>query len=123
MDDELNAKLIFDKLLPEYLVKDKAIAKKINAPMAIDLEGKEGGQWWADFSSDNPVVSRGFNKEAKCTICMNAKDFNYLISQQKIRPWLEAFKSKRITVKGHLPTALKLRAIVQAHEKQAQNPN
>lgn len=117
MNDDLNANLIFNELLPEYLSKDQTISRRINVPMAIDLQGDNGGQWWADFSSDEPVVQRGLSEEAKCTISMNVEDFNYLISQQKIRPWLEAFKNKKITVKGHLPTALKLRAIIQAYDK------
>lgn len=117
LDGELTAAYIFEDLLPEFLEKDRTIAKKIGAVLAVDLDGENGGQWSADFGSDNPSITRGLAENAKCTVCMHVDDFDRLVSQKRIRPWLEAFTTKKITVRGHLPTALKLRNIVRAFEK------
>lgn len=114
---DLSAKNIFENILPEFLEKDKTLAKKINTVLAIDLAGEEGGQWSADFSSDNPSVIRGIAENAKCVICMHVDVFNDLVAQRRIRPWLSAFIKKRLTVKGHLPTALRLRNLAMVFDK------
>lgn len=114
---DLSAKNIFENILPGFLEKDKTLAKKIGTVLAIDLAGDEGGQWSADFVSDNPAVTRGIAENAKCVICMHVDVFNDLVAQRKIRPWLSAFTKKKLTVKGHLPTALRLRNLAMVFDE------
>ena len=104
---ELTPREIIEKALPEAARKHKEVSKAINAILAIELSGKNGGSWSLDLTG-TPVASRGIIEGAHCVIKMEADRFSKLLKTGEIRPWLAAYKSRKINITGDLPTVVKL---------------
>src|SRR5687768_352408 len=66
----LTAQSIFDDYLPQIL---KAVGQKIDAVMAFNIAGVEGGAWTVDLSAGS--VERGMTKKADFYLGMSAADF------------------------------------------------
>ncbi len=99
--------VIFEEILPELARRYQDAAKAINAVLAIELRGKNGGSWSLDLTGP-PVASKGIEEGADCVIEMEADRFSTLLQTRKIMPWLKAYKSRKINITGDLPTVVKL---------------
>ena len=104
---ELTAREIFEEALPEIARKHEEVSKAINSILVIELSGENGGSWSLDLTG-TPVASRGIVEGAQCVIKMEADRFLTLLRTRKIRPWLTAYKSRKINITGDLPTVVKL---------------
>ncbi len=107
MEDKLTVGEIFNEILPKLIEEKPDVVKKINAVISLQLTGSESKTWTIDCK-DNPGVRIGPVEDAKCRVIADKDLFEDLINAGKIKPWLEAYKTRAIEVKGSLPTIIRL---------------
>lgn len=104
---ELSPRQIFEHILPEMAKRHIDITRSINAVLAIELTGENGGSWSLDLTGE-PRSIQGLSDDARCVIRMEADRFSDLLKTRKITPWLSAFTKRKINVSGDMPTVIKL---------------
>jgi hypothetical protein len=108
MIKNLQPEEIFDSYIPVLINENPDVIKKIRSVIGFTLKGEGCNQSWTIDLLNNPGVRPGIDDMTKCQISINKNIFMNLLQQEKIKPWLDAYKSKDIVVKGHLPTIIKL---------------
>lgn len=113
---ELSPREIFEQVLPDLARSRPDITKAINAILAIELSGEDGGAWSLDLTG-TPAVVEGVCEGARCIIRMEAVNFSNLLKTRRIAPWLTAFTKREIRVEGDMPTVIKLGQMLSAAVK------
>lgn len=103
----LSPQEIFEKVLPDLAKKHPDTTRAINAVLAIELTGDNGGAWSLDLTGA-PESSPGIRAGARCIVRMEAERFSDLLKTGKISPWLAAYTKRKIKVEGDMPTVLKV---------------
>lgn len=107
MDERLTVEGIFNELLPQLIKEKPETVKKINAVVALELTGDENKVWTIDLK-DNPGIRQGLKGDIKCHVTANKDVFEDLLNKRKVKPWLDAYKSRAIEVKGSLSTIIRI---------------
>ncbi len=111
MDERLTVDQLISEILPQLIKEKPDVVKKINAVIAVQLTGKEDKTWTIDCK-DNPGIRPGLEDDVKCHVIADKDVLEDIINKRKIKPWLDAYKTKTIEVKGSLPTIIKLERLV-----------
>lgn len=111
MSRRLTVDSIFNELIPSYIDENPEIIKRINSTIGVELKGDNIQKWTINLL-DNPGIFSDIKNDVKCYIAVDKKTFESLLNENEIKPWLDAYKLKKITVKGHLPTIIKLERLV-----------
>ena len=107
---DLNAKTIFDEVLPAKLSTDSEGAKATNSVYQFNITGDHGGSWTLDFTKDSDFVSEGESDAADCTVTMTDSDF--------VDMWegrlsgVQAFMMNKIKIGGNMALAMKLQDFI-----------
>ena len=91
----------------ENLIADKASG--INAAVAFDLSGPEGGQWTVKIANGNCAVEDGLADGADATISMEGGDYVDMMTG-KLNPMM-AFMGGKVKVSGDLNTVMKFQTL------------
>jgi len=105
---ELSPQEIFEQVLPDLAKKHPDTSRAINAVLAIELTGNNGGAWSLDLTGASPELSRGICEGAQCIVRMEAERFSNLLKTRKIAPWLAAYTKRNIKVEGDKPIVIKV---------------
>lgn len=101
----------FSEYLPKAIEDNPYIAKRINSVIGFELLG-ENKAWTIDLKG-KPNISAGLSSDLNCQIITDRQTITELMKQEKIKPWLDAYKSKRIDVKGNLTTVFRLEKLLK----------
>ena len=104
---ELSPREIFENVLPDLAKQHSNTSRAINAVLAIELTGNNGGAWSLDLTGP-PETTRGRCEGAQCVVRMEADRFSNLLKTRKVSPWLIAYTKRKIKVEGDMPTVLKV---------------
>jgi len=91
----------------ENLIADKA--GDMNAAVAFDLSGDEGGQWTVKIADGNCTVEDGIAEGADATISMEGSDYVDMMTG-KLNPMM-AFMGGKVKVSGDLNTVMKFQTM------------
>lgn len=107
---DLNAKKIFQEVLPANLAENPDKAKSTNAIYQFNITGDDGGTWSLDFTKDEDFVSEGETADAQCTITMKDSDFVDMWEGRLSGP--QAFMMNKIKIQGNMGLAMKLQNFI-----------
>lgn len=107
---DLNARKIFEEVLPANLAENPEKAKSTDAVYVFNLTGDEGGVWTLDFTKDDDFVSEGESEEAQCTVTMSDSDFVDMW-EGRLNP-AQAFMMNKISIQGNMGLAMKLQNFI-----------
>jgi putative sterol carrier protein len=91
----------------ENLIPDKA--GDMNAAVAFDLSGDEGGQWTVKIADGSCTVEDGIAEGADATISMDGNDYVDMMTG-KLNPMM-AFMGGKVKVSGDLNTVMKFQTM------------
>jgi putative sterol carrier protein len=92
---------------PQNLIADKA--GDMNAAVAFDLSGDEGGQWTVIIANGSCTVEDGIADGATATISMDGNDYVDMMTG-KLNPMM-AFMGGKVKVSGDLNTVMKFQTM------------
>jgi putative sterol carrier protein len=92
---------------PDNLLADKA--GDMNAAVAFDLSGPEGGQWTVKIADGACTVEDGIADGADATISMEGGDYVDMMTG-KLNPMM-AFMGGKVKVSGDLNTVMKFQTL------------
>lgn len=107
---DLNAKKIFEEVLPANLKENPDKAKDTDAIFVFNLSGDEGGVWTVDLTKDEDFVSEGESDDAQCTVTMSDTDFVDMWTGD-LNP-MQAFMTGKISIAGDMGLAMKLQNLI-----------
>jgi hypothetical protein len=111
MMQKLSVDGIFSRILPQLITENPDVVQKVRAIINFKLTGQNIQEWTVDLL-DNPGIRSGLANDARCQVTVDRQVFESLLRQNKIMPWLDAYKNKQIKVKGYLPTILKIERLI-----------
>ncbi|VAW34328.1 hypothetical protein MNBD_CHLOROFLEXI01-2962 [hydrothermal vent metagenome] len=91
----------------ENLIADKA--GDMNAAVAFDLSGDDGGQWTVKIADGSCTVEDGIAEGADATISMEGSDYVDMMTG-KLNPMM-AFMGGKVKVSGDLDTVMKFQTM------------
>ncbi len=91
----------------ENLIPEKA--GDMNAAVAFDLSGEEGGQWTVNIANGSCTVAEGIVDGADATISMSGSDYVDMMTG-KLNPMM-AFMGGKVKVSGDLNTVMKFQTM------------
>ena len=91
----------------ENLIPEKA--GDMNAAVAFDLSGPEGGQWTVKIDNGACTVEEGIADGADATISMDGNDYVDMMTG-KLNPMM-AFMGGKVKVSGDLNTVMKFQTM------------
>ncbi len=92
---------------PQNLIAEKA--GSMNAAVAFDLSGENGGQWTVKIADGNCTVEEGIVDGADATISMAGSDYVDMMTG-KLNPMM-AFMGGKVKVSGDLNTVMKFQTL------------
>ena len=92
---------------PQNLIADKAA--DMNAAVAFDLSGEDGGQWTVKIADGTAIVEEGIADGADATISMDGSDYVDMMTG-KLNPMM-AFMGGKVKVSGDLNTVMKFQTM------------
>lgn len=92
---------------PGNLIPEKA--GDMNAAVAFDLSGDEGGQWTVKIADGSCTVEDGLAEGADATISMEGGDYVDMMTG-KLNPMM-AFMGGKVKVSGDLNTVMKFQTM------------
>lgn len=104
---------LFEMRLPQAVESNHSVAEQLNAVIELRLSGDGGCVYSLDLREGSPArVVPGECRQALCSIQMETSEFRRLLREGTVADWLDAFKARRISFRGNLAAAIKLRGIV-----------
>jgi putative sterol carrier protein len=104
----MDAKTLFDELVPQALIDYPEKAKDIKGRFQVRITGKDGGEWFLDGASGTCRPGTG---EADSTLSCSVDDFNKLVADP-IKNALPMLVSRAVRIEGKqmlaMSTATKL---------------
>ncbi len=91
----------------ENFLTDKA--SNMNAAVAFDLSGENGGQWTVKIADGTCTVQEGIADGADATISMDGSDYVDMMTG-KLNPMM-AFMGGKVKVSGDLNTVMKFQTM------------
>ncbi|MFZ1401305.1 MAG: SCP2 sterol-binding domain-containing protein [Candidatus Promineifilaceae bacterium] len=91
----------------QNLIPEKA--GSMNAAVAFDLSGENGGQWTVKIDNGNCTVEEGIVDGADATISMAGSDYVDMMTG-KLNPMM-AFMGGKVKVSGDLNTVMKFQTM------------
>ena len=91
----------------ENLIPEKA--SDVEAAVAFDLSGPEGGQWTVKIDHGTATVEEGIADGADATISMDGSDYVDMMTG-KLNPMM-AFMGGKVKVSGDLNTVMKFQTM------------
>ena len=92
---------------PQNLIAEKA--GDMNAAVAFDLSGENGGQWTVKIADGACAVEDGIADGADATISMDGSDYVDMMTG-KLNPMM-AFMGGKVKVSGDLNTVMKFQTM------------
>ncbi len=92
---------------PANLIPEKA--GDMNAAVAFDLSGDDGGQWTVKIADSSCTVEDGLAEGADATISMDGGDYVDMMTG-KLNPMM-AFMGGKVKVSGDLNTVMKFQTM------------
>ncbi|MCP4417662.1 MAG: SCP2 sterol-binding domain-containing protein [Chloroflexi bacterium] len=92
---------------PQNLIVDKA--GDMNAAVAFDLSGDQGGQWTVKIADGSCAVEDGIAESVTATINMDGSDYVDMMTG-KLNPMM-AFMGGKVKVSGDLNTVMKFQTM------------
>lgn len=92
---------------PQNLIAEKA--SDMNAAVAFDLSGENGGQWTVKIADGDCTVEDGIADGADATISMDGSDYVDMMTG-KLNPMM-AFMGGKVKVSGDLNTVMKFQTM------------
>lgn len=92
---------------PQNLITEKA--GTMNASVAFDLSGENGGQWTVQIANGACTVDEGIADGADATISMAGSDYVDMMTG-KLNPMM-AFMGGKVKVSGDLNTVMKFQTL------------
>ena len=100
---------VFEKM-GERMKNEPEKMTGINAVYQFKVTGDDGGDWFADLTSDAPSVSQGEHENPGCTITVAGQDL-VDITTGKLSGQM-AFMTGKLKIKGDMGLAMKLQKIL-----------
>ena len=101
-----DAQELFDKQVPEALKQHPDRAKEVNAIYCFKISGEGGGEWTVDLTSDPPVVKKGDDGSAQCTVEVEHEDFKQMLQDPQVG--MQLYFQGKLKVTGDPMLATKL---------------
>ena len=92
---------------PQNFIAEKAGG--MNAAVAFDLSGENGGQWTVIINNGTCTVEEGIADNADATISMTGSDYVDMMTG-KLNPMM-AFMGGKVKVSGDLNTVMKFQTL------------
>jgi putative sterol carrier protein len=105
----MNAKDIFDRILPQKLENNPELFSALNLKsegIRLELEGASGGDWTVDFDSNGQCQIKKGAATGTCHIQMSGENFEKLVAGNLNVPM--ALMTRKIKVSGDKGLALKV---------------
>jgi hypothetical protein len=105
------AKEIFDRRVPEGLLKHPDKAREIGSIFCFKVTGPNGGTWTVDLASAPPTCKAGEAASPQCTIEVADSDFEQMIANPMLG--MQLYFQGKIRISGDPMLATRLQKLFE----------